>query len=205
MITRRDTRAALIDAGRTLFSTLGYEGTSVRALTGRAGANLGAVTYHFGSKEALYEAVAESVVAPLRDTIVGVAGLTVPPLERLEVLVREILRHLQEHPELPRFMIQQIASDRPVPAMVREILQANMAAVVGMIAEGQRLKDIRDGDPRLMAMSIVAQPIWLAAARRILEDAFGLNQGDEHTRFELADSLSRFVRQGLVREPQETP
>ena len=31
----------------------GYEGTSMRMITGEAGVNLAAVNYHFGSKEAL--------------------------------------------------------------------------------------------------------------------------------------------------------
>ena len=35
----------------------GYDATSIRAITQAAGVNLGTITYRFGSKEALYEAV----------------------------------------------------------------------------------------------------------------------------------------------------
>ncbi len=198
------TAAALVDAGRELFSTHGYDGTSIRALTSLAGVNLGAVTYHFGSKEALYEAVAVSVMSPLRDVFARVAGLPTTPLERLEELVREALRYLQDHPELPRLMLQQLASDRPIPPVVAGILRDNMAAVAGVIAEGQRAGAIRDGDPRLMALSIVAQPIWISAARRVLLEAFEVDQGDERIRADLADSVARSVHGGVMRHSQET-
>ena len=51
------TRAALTDAGRSLFAKRGYDGASVRDITRLAGTNLGSVTFHFGSKRALYGAV----------------------------------------------------------------------------------------------------------------------------------------------------
>ena len=198
------TAAALIDAGRELFPTHGYEGTSIRALTGLAGVNLGAVTYHFGSKEALYEAVAVSVMSPLRDVLTRIAALPTSPLARLDQLVREALHYLQDHPEMPRFMLQQLASDRPIPPVAAEIIRDNMAAFAGVIVEGQRSGEIRDGDPRLMALSIVAQPIWIAAARRVLAEAFGVNQSDERTRADVADSVARFVRGGVMPQSQET-
>lgn len=199
------TAAALIAAGRKLFPAHGYEGTSIRALTTLAGANLGAVTYHFGSKEALYEAVAESVLTPLRALLTQIAQLDIPPLERVEALVRGALRHLQDHPELPRFMIQLLASDRPVPTVAGEILRQNMAVAIRMIAEGQERGEIRAGDPRLMALSVLGPSIWVAAARRVLAAAFDLNQDDERARTAIADAFARFVRGGLLPAAQEGP
>jgi len=197
------TASALILAGRELFPARGYDGTSIRALTSLAGVNLGAVTYHFGSKEALYEAVAESVLAPLREVVTGIAALDLPPLDRLEHLVRGLLRHLHEHPEFPRFMIQLIASDRPVPGVAADVLRVNMTAVSGVIAEGQRLGQIRSGNPLLIALSIVGPTIWVAASRRVLAAAFGLDQEHDQARAELADAFARFVRGGLLPEAEE--
>ena len=49
----RETRERLLDAAEALYATRGFDGTSVRALTALAKANLAAVGYHFGSKNAL--------------------------------------------------------------------------------------------------------------------------------------------------------
>ncbi|MGB3270026.1 MAG: TetR/AcrR family transcriptional regulator [Rhodanobacter sp.] len=52
-----DTRKRLLEATEWLFIECGYEAMSLRQVTARAGANLAAVNYHFGSKEALMQEV----------------------------------------------------------------------------------------------------------------------------------------------------
>jgi AcrR family transcriptional regulator len=60
-----DTRTRILDAAEQLFAERGYRGTSVRAITDLAGANLAAVGYHFGSKAELLAAVARRVIEPI--------------------------------------------------------------------------------------------------------------------------------------------
>src|SRR6185503_14337540 len=50
-----ETRTRILDAAEELFMQHGFEGTSMRTLTGKASVNLAAVNYHFGSKDALIE------------------------------------------------------------------------------------------------------------------------------------------------------
>jgi len=51
------TRDRILDAAERLFMEHGFDSTTLRMITGAAQANLAAVNYHFGSKEALVEAV----------------------------------------------------------------------------------------------------------------------------------------------------
>lgn len=52
-----ETQTRILEAAEELFMRHGFEGTSMRLLTSQAGVNLAAVNYHFGSKDALIEAV----------------------------------------------------------------------------------------------------------------------------------------------------
>ncbi|MCK5427639.1 MAG: helix-turn-helix transcriptional regulator, partial [Thermodesulfovibrionia bacterium] len=52
-----DTKQRILDATEFLFARKGFRGTSLREITNRAGVNLAAVNYHFGSKKTLLEAV----------------------------------------------------------------------------------------------------------------------------------------------------
>ena len=52
-----DTRSRILDAAEMLLVQHGLEATTLRMITAEAQANLAAVNYHFGSKEALIEAV----------------------------------------------------------------------------------------------------------------------------------------------------
>jgi len=59
------TRTRILDTAEELFMQHGFEGTSMRQLTSRAGVNLAAVNYHFGSKDALIEAVFRRRLDPM--------------------------------------------------------------------------------------------------------------------------------------------
>ena len=71
------TRTRILDAAEELFMLHGFEGTSMRQLTSRAGVNLAAVNYHFGSKDALIEAVFRRRLDPMN-------AARLAALERLE-------------------------------------------------------------------------------------------------------------------------
>ncbi len=57
MTTAADTETRLLDAAERLFAERGVGAVSLRAVMQEAGTNVAAVHYHFGSKEALLEAV----------------------------------------------------------------------------------------------------------------------------------------------------
>lgn len=62
---RAPTRERILDVAEVLFAEHGIPGTSLRAITRFAGTNLASVHYHFGSKEALLDAVIERRAEPL--------------------------------------------------------------------------------------------------------------------------------------------
>ena len=89
------TAAELIQAARELFALHGYEGTSVWAITQRARTNLGAITYHFGSKRALYEAVLERGLRPMSELLESLQLPDWAP-ERLDALSDALLSQLED-------------------------------------------------------------------------------------------------------------
>ncbi len=60
-----DTRQRLLDVAEGLFADQGLKGTSLRAITSAAEANLAAVNYHFGTKEGLFAAVFQRRIGPM--------------------------------------------------------------------------------------------------------------------------------------------
>jgi AcrR family transcriptional regulator len=72
-----ETRTRILDAAEELFMQHGFEGTSMRLLTSKAGVNLAAVNYHFGSKDALIEALFRRRLDPMN-------AARIAALDRLE-------------------------------------------------------------------------------------------------------------------------
>jgi AcrR family transcriptional regulator len=60
-----ETQIRILDAAEELFMQHGFEGASMRMLTAKAGVNLAAINYHFGSKDALIEAVFRRRLDPM--------------------------------------------------------------------------------------------------------------------------------------------
>jgi AcrR family transcriptional regulator len=197
-MTDTKTVDALVAAGRELFPTHGYDGTSIRAITKLAGANLGAVTYHFGSKAALYEAVLASLAQPFRETLAQAAQRPGPALARIEAIVVAIFDYLKANPEFPRLMIQHLASGQPLPEPGRMVLEANVGILNGLITEGQRDGTIRKGEAGLLAVSIIAQPIWFTLVQNFLAQATSIDQSDPLIRQRVVDAAVGFVRAGLA-------
>jgi len=75
-----ETRTRILDAAEELFMQHGFGGTSMRLLTAKAGVNLAAVNYHFGSKHALVEALFRRRLDPMNAARIG----ALDELERTE-------------------------------------------------------------------------------------------------------------------------
>ena len=56
-MAQSETVERILDAAEQLFAEKGFAETSLRLITGKAGVNLAAVNYHFGSKKSLIQAV----------------------------------------------------------------------------------------------------------------------------------------------------
>jgi len=199
-----DTRRRLLLAARKLLAQKGFEGTSIRAVTEEAGANLGAVTYHFESKEKLYHAVLEEVLGPMRDQAQMLKSLPFSPLQRLEFFIRGMFQHLSENPDMPRFMVQEIVlGSEPAPPIL-DTVRTVAPVLVGIIQEGQHVGTIREGDPVLMAISTLSQPIYLSIMPPVLarEDLKG--SGVPQPRISPEDHAVEFVLSGLAARQEDS-
>jgi AcrR family transcriptional regulator len=99
---QHETRTRILDAAEELFMQLGFEGTSMRQLTARASVNLAAVNYHFGSKDALIEAVFRRRLDPMNAARIAALeelekeGRAVAPEEIIRAFVGPSLRMIED-------------------------------------------------------------------------------------------------------------
>jgi AcrR family transcriptional regulator len=184
----------VIEAAIGLFARQGYNGTSVREITRAADANLGAVTYHFGGKRALYGRALERCIGPLAERIAAVTAGPGDAGSRLDELVEVFFDYLRERPELPQLMLQETVAGRAPPPGALKLVRGILAGIAGVIEEGQAAGHMAPGDPRLLAVSVVSQPLHLTLATRLLSD------GETTTpaaRRHLLEHARGFIRSGL--------
>ncbi len=196
-----DTRESLLDAAEEVFSQQGFEGASVRAITQRAGANLGAITYHFGSKQALFESVILAVQSGLVAALEAAAAAGGGPGERLERVMRAHFGYLNDHPRIRRLVLQILLRGADLPEPVLGYLRRVIGIVSGIIAEGQASGAFRAGEPTLLAIAVMSQPLMLNIVRPILQRGPGVDLDVPAVRERVLANAVRFARAGL--RPEE--
>jgi AcrR family transcriptional regulator len=191
------TRGDLIAAGRTLFAAKGFDGTSVRALTALAGSNLGAVTYHFGSKRGLYAAVLEDGVRPLAARVADAAAGAGNARERMLRVVEAYFEHFADHPDLPHLLLQEVAAGKQPPGVILEIIQSVLKTISQLQVDGENDGSVRPGNPVFTALSVVSQPIYLTLVAQILHAVGGLDLSDPTARRAAVEHTLAFVDRAL--------
>ena len=191
-----ETRDRLLRAGREAFARRGFAAASVREITTAANANLGAITYHFGSKQGLYDAVLETVFGPLRERVEEAAAATAgdPGPDRIEAIVRAIFEILRDNPDLPFLLLQQVALTRDLPGPALQTFPRVFATLVRVIGEGQADGTVRGGNPLLLAISAVSQPAYFGVVSRFLLDRLPSALGAHPDWDEIEEHAVSFLR-----------
>jgi AcrR family transcriptional regulator len=204
MSESRDTRSALIASARKVFARRGYRGASIKAITDDAHANLGAVTYHFGTKERLYHEVIRQLVGPLHQHVRAATEADGTALSRIEAGVRAYFQYMHTHHELPAMMLHEMSLTGPLPAPIQESIGAMMKHMSGLVVRGQADGEIVEGDPVLLTVSSISQPLFFVIMRRGLKEIAGVNMHDRATQERVLVHLLAFVRRGLMRPGSST-
>lgn len=86
-----ETMQRLMDAGAELFDKKGYHNVSIKEIGRLAGCNSALISYHFGSKQALYQAIIDSQLSVLRQLEADIEKEEKTPLQRLKQYLHAIL------------------------------------------------------------------------------------------------------------------
>jgi AcrR family transcriptional regulator len=144
-LEREATRERVMAAAGELFAERGFRGTTMRAIADRAGTNLAAANYHFGSKQRLYREVVFSLFADIERRLAE-RGLQLAPAElaersreQLEELLRGrieiLLEMLLASPGLHGTLIHRELCD-PSPALgeiVRRVIEPMRRQMVDIV------------------------------------------------------------------------
>lgn len=118
-----ETKANLLDAATDLFSTKGYEGTSVRQIEEHAEVQRGLLAYHFGNKDNLWRAVVDRMFNDLTADMVQRVNILndVAQKEAAPALLRAFVRYSASHPELNRMiMLESVSAGWRIEYFVHE-------------------------------------------------------------------------------------
>lgn len=210
-----DTMAKVLSAAEVLFAEKGHDKASLRELTARAGVNLAAVNYHFGSKEGLAEAVFESLSRRVNDKrvedldhyLAGLPATGQPSLDRiLDIFVEPYLAEGNDAQGilLARFILHhRLAPSDLTQRIMRKHFDPMAKRFVEALSRACPHVDTAELFWRYMFMvSSVVLPLTDAAKdNRIARLSAG--KADITRRDEFRGALIRFLKGGITAPPRE--
>ena len=188
-----ETRERVVRAAGEVFGRHGFDGTTIRQITKRAGVNVAAVNYHFRDKAELYLRVLREAKGLCSD--LGTMEFTGAPEEQMRGMIFAFVRGLLD-PERPAWHRQVIMQEmmRPTPALdmiLREMtepihrrLRAIIAAVVGTKLPGAKLD--------MLTCSVLGQCLFYVRSQPMIERlAPELNRGADRAEH-IAEHIATF-------------
>ena len=150
-------RELLLEKAEQLFAENGYEGTSVRMLAKEAGLNLAMISYYFGSKEKLFEALVEERTRITRERMVDLQARFTDPEKRLEELVRLYVDRLLGQPRFNRILFREVTLQcRPgLQANITELLMRNVSEMRRILQDGVEQGRFREVDIDLTIVTFI--------------------------------------------------
>lgn len=165
------TREKLLQAAHELlFERAGAE-PSVSQISQRAGVQVAMVSYCFGGKTGLLEALIERTSGGVVSELERLAAVDLPPVEKLRRHVAAIIRNFVRFPYANQLSERLGAGDRHAARMAAVFARPTLAFYRDLLGEGVRRGEFREVDPTLLFFSVIGMCEFLFAARSWLGDA----------------------------------
>lgn len=168
--TQQDAKEKLLAAGTKLFAEKGFAGISIRQLADAAGVNSAMISYYFGGKEGLYEAVITVQYEHVLSQFEAIAATAAPVQEKIRMYAEVIRRnHMEDQPLMARLVQGELSSPTACMEKVIRKYTARLAQTVcGILREGIQAGQLRqDIDPLFAAMTLAGMLNFFFILREI--------------------------------------
>ncbi len=157
---RADARPSeIVQAAYQVFSEKGFASARLDDIARRAGVSKGALYLYFETKQDLFKAVVKDAVAPNIGTIEAFALGFPGPVEQLLRLMMPRIAELANQSGIGKVIKMVIGESGNFPEIARiwhdDVIAKGLGVLIKVIEQGQARGEIRAGDARQHALSII--------------------------------------------------
>ena len=189
----------ILSTAERLFSAKGFDGTSVRDIADDAGVNIAMISYYFGSKEKLMEALFEQRTTNIKVKVESLLhDEKMTPFEKIELLAEDMITRIMNKQQFFKIMMcEQIINKNPVIiALMSDLKKKNLEEFSKLIKDGQQ-KGVfkKDADVLLMMNIIIGSISQMMMTINNYREANGLdNTPDEEVYDQMKNKLSKNIK-----------
>lgn len=198
-----------METAERLFAENGYDGTSVRDIAQAADVNVAMISYYFGSKEKLLQAIFEERTAYWRSHLENLLGdREASSFDKMNKLIEQYVEKIFNQSCFHRIMAQkQMANeDSPVAGLIIETKRRNQEMIKKLIQEGQKRGEFRKqvDTPLLMItmMGTINQLLTTQHHYKVLNELQDMSEEEfqKHMKKKLTTHLKNIFKSILANE-----
>jgi len=199
----------IMEAAEKLFAEKGFDGTSVRDISDKADVNLAMISYYFGSKEKLMEAMFHYRGQDMRiqlENILNNNDLT--SLQKVEKLIDNYIEKIFKKQCFHKIMVreQMAFNSGPIRKQIIQLKQTNQVLITQLIQQGQKRGEFKKSiDIPFLMMTLVGTTTQLVTSQDYYKEINGLekmtqDEFEKHIRKKLSNYLKSLFKAFLVYE-----
>ena len=163
-LSDKDSREKLLYYAEFLFAEHGYDAVSLRTLQQESGINIAMISYYFGSKEGLFEAMLTEKFPLIREKLDALKSSQLTFLEKIESTIEIYSDRMFESVNFTKIIFREMSmTQRPDHnKLIIDYIRGNLDVILSFINDGIRCGEFRSVDPEMTLCSLIATIVqWI--------------------------------------------
>lgn len=176
----KDTENLILDAAMKVFTRKGFAGARTEDIAKEAGINRALLHYYFRDKQTMFDIIFETRFKEFFAGIGKILNSDQPLFEKIRAMIDHEINTLSQHPDLPRFVITEVASqpERLIQygqkmGINPRLILSGFTTQVDAEAKAGRIKPL---DSRQLLMNIMSLCIYPFIARHVIKTMMQLDE-----------------------------
>lgn len=189
----------ILQAAEKLFAEHGFDGTSVRDIAKVANINIAMISYYFGSKEKLLDALIVYRISDMRLQMENLYQQDLTPLEKIDRLIELYIKRINKNKGMYQIIHFEMSSGKRIMNCdaFNEMKKDNLNILKNMIAEGQEKGIFRkDINVVLIPTTIMGTYFHFQMNKPFFKSIMDLNT-DEKFEMYINSELTRHIKQTI--------
>ncbi|MGC4039914.1 MAG: TetR family transcriptional regulator [Flavobacterium sp.] len=198
----------ILQVAEQLFGEDGFDGTSVRDIAKKANVNIAMISYYFGSKEKLLEALIVTRISDMRMQLESLYNENITPSAKIDKLIELYISRINKNRCMYQIIHFEFSTKKRELNFEKftEMKKDNLKALENIIQEGQRTGEFqKDINVPLLTPVIMGTYFHFHMNKPLYENLFNLKTEEEYDNYiktTLTKHIQKTIKALLVYENQ---
>ena len=178
----QDKKELLIEVAERLFAEHGFEGTSVRLLASEANMNIAMISYYFGSKEKMMEAILDRRSALNRENFIKISEMpNASSWQKIEAVIDLYVDMMSGNRNFHKIMFREVALSQreELTSKIAQFVAGNMQNIKKVIQGGVDNGDFKQVDVPMLMSTLVGTISQTLNYSKLSEQILGVYENHE--------------------------